>query len=33
MASVLEAAGFVHAAHRESFLWSSSLYSRPQVSS
>jgi len=32
MASVLEAAGFVHAAHRESFVWSLSLYSRPQVS-
>ena len=29
MAAVLEAAGFVRAAHRESFLWSFSLYSRP----
>src|SRR5438874_13355478 len=32
MAAVLEAAGFVRAAHRESFLWSFSLYRRPQVS-
>lgn len=32
MASALEAAGFVHAAHGESFLWSFSLYSRPQIS-
>ena len=29
MASVLEAAGFVHAAHQESFLWSVELYRRP----
>ena len=32
MASVLEAAGFVRAAHRGSFLWSFSLYRRPQIS-
>jgi magnesium-protoporphyrin O-methyltransferase len=32
MASVLESAGFVRAAHRESFLWSFSLYRRPQIS-
>jgi len=32
MAAVLEAAGFVRAAHRESFFWSFSLYSRPLVS-
>lgn len=32
MAAVLEAAGFVRAAHRQSFLWSFSLYRRPQVS-
>lgn len=32
MASVLEAAGFVRAAHQESLLWSFSLYSRPQIS-
>jgi 2-polyprenyl-3-methyl-5-hydroxy-6-metoxy-1,4-benzoquinol methylase len=31
MASILEAAGFVGAAHRESFLWSFHLYSRPMV--
>jgi magnesium-protoporphyrin O-methyltransferase len=31
MASVLEAAGFIRAAHRESFLWSFSLYRRPKV--
>ncbi|HEY6946208.1 MAG TPA: class I SAM-dependent methyltransferase [Candidatus Acidoferrum sp.] len=33
MASVLEAAGFVRTAHRESFLWSFSLYCRHEVSS
>ena len=32
MAAVLEEAGFVRAAHRESFLWSFSLYRRGQVS-
>ena len=32
MAGVLEAAGFVRAAHRGSLLWSFSLYRRPQVS-
>jgi len=32
MAAVLEAAGFVRATHRESLLWSFSLYSRPLVS-
>ena len=31
MASLLEAAGFVCAAHRGSFLWSFSLYRRPRV--
>lgn len=31
MASVLETAGFIRAAHRESFLWSFSLYRRPEV--
>jgi SAM-dependent methyltransferase len=31
MASVLETAGFIRAAHRESFLWSFYLYRRPEV--
>ncbi|PYT68026.1 MAG: hypothetical protein DMG39_22280 [Acidobacteria bacterium] len=33
MASVLDAAGFVRAAHRESLLWSLSLYRRPEFPS